>query len=79
MIKLYFLELESGLIKAGFTHNGKRCLFPVSSQGGSWYVETGASVTNNRERHSLSKAQSAAVDAFIASRSFAADYAAPIL
>ena len=79
MIKLYFLELESGLVKAGFTHNGKRCLSPVSSQGGAWYVETGAAVTNSRERHSLSKAQSSAVDDFIASKSFAVDYAAPIL
>lgn len=79
MIKLYFLELESGLVKVGVTYNGKRCLSLVSSLGGSWYVETGAAVTDSRALHRLSAAQSAAVDAFIASKAFAVDYAAPIL
>ena len=79
MIKLYFLEWENGLVKAGFTYYGKRYISLVTSQGGTRFVRSGAAQTNNLERHDLSEAQSAAVDAFIASNDLAVEYAAPIL
>lgn len=78
MIKLYFLELENGLIKAGFTYNGKRYLSLVTSQNGARFVSTGAAYTHDLERHQLSEAQSAAVEAFKASDEYAVEYAAPI-
>lgn len=78
MIKLYFLELENGLIKAGFTYNGKRYLSLVTSHGGTRFVRSGAACTHNLTRHQLSEAQSAAVEAFTASNDFAVEYAAPI-
>lgn len=73
MIKLYFLELESGLIKAGFTHNGKRYISLVASQNGARFVISGEDV------HKLSEPQNAEVDAFVSSGDFAVEYAAPIL
>lgn len=73
MIKLYFLELESGLVKAGFTYNGKRYISLVASQNGALFVISGEAV------HKLSGHQSAAVDAFVSSGDFAVEYAAPIL
>ena len=73
MIKLYFLELESGLVKAGFTHSGKRFISPVIYQDDARFIISGEAV------HKLSDAQSAAVDAFVSSGDFAAEYAAPIL
>ena len=79
MIKLYFLELESGLIKAGFTHNGKRYISLVTSQNGARFVRSGDARTHNLTRHQLSEAQSAAVEAFTASNAFSVEYAAPIL
>lgn len=79
MIKLYFLELESGLIKAGFTHNGKRYISLVTSQNGARFVRSGDARTHNLTRHQLSEAQSAAVEAFTTSNDFSVEYAAPIL
>lgn len=76
MIKLYFLELESGLVKAGFTHNGKRYISPVTYQNGAWIVISGS---DHKTVHRLSEAQSTAVDAFVSSGDFAVEYAAPIL
>ena len=73
MIKLYFLELESGLIKAGFTHNGKRYISLVTSQNGARFVISGESA------HKLSEHQNAAVNAFVSSGGFSAEYADPIL
>ena len=79
MIKLYFLEWENGLVKAGFTYNGKRYISLVTSQGGALFVRSGEARTHNLTRHQLSQAQSAAVEAFAASNDFAVEYAAPIL
>ena len=79
MIKLYFLEWENGLVKAGFTYNGKRYLSLVTSQNRTRFVRSGAAITRNLEQHQLSEAQSAAVDTFIASNDFAVGYTAPIL
>lgn len=79
MIKLYFLEWENGLIKAGFTYNGKRYLSLVTSQNRTRFVRSGAAITRNLEQYQLSEAQSAAVEAFMASGDFAVEYAAPIL
>ena len=79
MINLYFLELENGLVKAGFTCNGKRYISLVTSQGGARFVRSGDARTHNLTRHRLSEAQSAAVEAFIASDAFAVEYPAPIL
>lgn len=79
MIKLYFLEWENGLVKAGFTYNGKRYLSLVTSQNLARFVRSGAAITHNLEHHQLSEAQSAAVDAFIASNDFAVEYTAPIM
>lgn len=79
MINLYFLEWENGLVKSGFTYNGKRYISLVTSQGSARFVRSGAARTNNLTRHQLSEAQSAAVDAFIASNDFAVEYSAPIL
>ncbi|MBR4291635.1 MAG: hypothetical protein IKT52_13505 [Oscillospiraceae bacterium] len=79
MIKLYFLEWENGLVKAGFTYNGKRYLSLVTSQNRARFVRSGAAITRNLEQHQLSEAQSAAVDAFITSNDFAVEYTAPIL
>ena len=73
MIKLYFLELESGIVKAGFTHNGKRYISPVTYQNGARFVISGEAV------HKLSEPQNAVVDAFVSSGCFSAEYAAPIL
>ena len=78
MLKLYFLELENGLIKAGFTYNGKRYLSLVTSQNGARFIRSGAACTHDLTRHQLSDAQSAAVEAFAASNDFAVEYAAPI-
>lgn len=76
MIKLYFLELESGIVKAGFTHNGKRYISSVTYQNGARFVISGS---DGDAPHMLSEAQSAAVDAFVSSGDFAVEYAAPIL
>ena len=73
MIKLYFLELESGIVKSGFTHNGKRYISPVTYQNGARFVISGEAV------HKLSEPQNAAVDAFVSSGGFSVEYAAPIL
>ena len=73
MIKLYFLELEPGLVKAGFTYNGKRYISLVASQNGARFVISGEAV------HKLSEHQSAAVDAFVSSGDFAVEYADPVL
>ena len=78
MVKLYFLEWENGLVKAGFTYNGKRYISLVTSQNGARFGRSGAARTNNLTRHQLSEAQSAAVEAFTASGDFAVEYAAPI-
>ena len=83
MIKLYFLEVADPVtgfgIRAGFTYNGKRYLSLVTSQNGARFVRSGAAITRNLEQHQLSEAQSAAMEAFIASGDFAVEYAAPIL
>lgn len=73
MIKLYFLELESGLVKAGFTHNGKRYISPVAYQNGARFVISGEAA------HQISDAQNDAVNAFVSSGDFSVEYAAPIL
>ena len=79
MIKMYFLELESGLVKAGFTYNGKRYISLVASQNGARFVRSGDARTHKPTRHQLSEAQSAAAEAFTASNDFSVEYAAPIL
>ena len=83
MIKLHFLEVADPVtgfgIRAGFTYNGKRCLSLVTSQAGILFVDTGAAYTHDLEWHQLSEAQSAAVEAFTASKDFAVEYPAPIL
>ena len=76
MIKLYFLELESGLVKAGFKHNGKRHISYVTYQNGARFVISGS---DGDVPHMLSEGQSAAVDAFASSGDFAVEYASPIL
>lgn len=78
MIDLYFLELENGLVKAGFTYNSKRYISLVTSQNGARFVRSGAARTRNLVLHQLSEAQSAAVDAFMASNDFAVEYPAPV-
>ena len=78
MINLYFLEWENGLIKAGFTFNSKRYISLITSQNGARFVRSGDARAHNLTRHQLSEAQSAAVDAFIASNDFAVEYPAPI-
>ena len=78
MINLYFLEWENGLVKAGFTYNGKRYISLVTYQNGARFVRSGAARTHNLIRHQLSETQSAAVEAFMASNDFAVEYAAPI-
>lgn len=82
MIKLYFLEVADPLlyfgIRAGFTYNGKRYTSLVTSQNGARFVRSGAAINHNLAIHQLSEAQSAAVDAFMASNDFAVEYAAPI-
>ena len=78
-IKLYFLEWENGFVKTGLTFNGKRCLSLVTNQGGARFVRSGAAVTRNPSLHQLSDAQSAAVEAFMASDEMAVEYPAPIL
>ena len=79
MVKLYFLEWENGLVKAGFTYNSKRYISLVTSQNGARFVRSGDARTHNLTRHQLSEAQSAAVEAFTASKDFAVEYPAPIL
>ena len=78
MIKLYFLELENGLVKAGFTYNGKRHISLVAYQNSARFVRSGDARTNNLTRHQLSEAQSAAVEAFMTSNNFSVEYPAPI-
>lgn len=78
-IKLYFLEWENGLVKAGFTFNGKRYLSLVTSQGGARFVRSGDARTHNLVRHQLSDSQSAAVEAFMTSGEYAVEYSSPIL
>ena len=79
MIKLYFLEWENGLVKAGFTYSGKRYISLVTSQNGTRFVRSGDARTHNLTRHQLSEAQSAAVETFKASKDFAVEYPAQIL
>ncbi len=79
MINLYFLELENGLVKARFTYNGKRYISLVTSQNGARFVRSGDARTHNLTRHQLSKSQSTAVEAFMASNNFSVEYPAPIL
>lgn len=79
MIKLYFLEWENGFVKAGFTFNNKRYISLVTSQDGARFIRSGEARTLNLMWHQLSEAQSAAVEAFIASNDLAVEYAAPIL
>lgn len=79
MIKLYFLELENGFAKAGFTYNGKRYTSLITNQNGERFVRSGNCRTRNLELHQLSPDQSAAVEAFLASNDYAVEYPAPIL
>lgn len=79
MIKLYFLEWESGFVKAGFTYNGKRYISLIRSHSGKRYVRSGAAITHNLELHQLSPEQSDAVEAFVASNEYAVEFPAPIL
>lgn len=78
MVKLYFLEWENGLVKAGFTYNGKRYLSLVTSQNGTFYVRTGSAAKHDLILHRLSDKQISAAYDFLMSDNYAVEYAAPI-
>lgn len=75
-MKIWFFEgdPETGLIKAGYTVNGKRFVSLVWSQAGQLFVNTGAKITGDLQRHDFSAAQTAAYREFISGKSWSVEY-----
>lgn len=75
-LKIYAFTADPGLgfVTAYFTVNGKRGSGLVWAQAGKLYVNTGAAITHNMQRHDFSAEQTAAYNAFCKGREFSVDY-----
>lgn len=75
-MKIYAFAADPalGFVTAYFTVNGKRASGLVWEQAGTLYVNTGAAITHDLQRHNFSAEQTAAYDAFCRGREFSVDY-----
>ena len=66
---IYFFtrNLETGIIYSGCKENGKRFTAPVLKQGLEFYVQTGAAITKDLERHIFTPTQAVAFVQFVES------------
>lgn len=74
-MKIFFFEIdESGLLKAGYSVDGRRHISLIWSQAGKSFVKTGAAITHDLKRHNFTDAQEAALNSFLASDARTVDY-----
>ena len=75
-MKIWYFSVYPGMnwITVGYTVNGKRFTSLVWSQAGQLFVNTGAKITNDLQRHNFTPAQTAAYNAFIKSGAYSVEY-----